>query len=159
MSTEKPWTQSMRQAWQYAVSSLDFGLTVAEGVYDYRAGGGHIATTDWNYLRARANEAFRTGEFVAGMPEEAIVPSTAHVDIGWDYEQRYVCEAQISYIDNLTGESVRRNITVESDETMTVDNWTDAITEAGAGYDVQGGSGGVTVEKSHFYRAMWSDFD
>jgi len=145
----------MIQAWDWAVSSLERGLTVAQGVAEYRAGGGHIATSDWNYLRARAREAAATSEEAETLPFTDILPESVYSHVDIDYGQKYVGVATVSYRDATTGETVKRHVTVESDYSLSMDAWTDNIVEATVGYNVEGGFAGVSVDRVTFYSPEW----
>ena len=146
----------MIQAWQWAVSSLEQGMTVAEGLAGYRAGGGHIATTDWNYLRARAREAAFTSEEVETAVPSEIIPESAYTVVDIDYGQKYVAIAEIRYTDAQTGNRVKRHITLESDISLTMDDWVEEIYEAGSVYGVEGGYAGINISSLRFYSPMWT---
>jgi len=153
---ERRWTQSMVEAWQWAVSSLEQGMTVAEGLASYRAGGGHIATTDWNYIRARAREAASMAEEAQGIIPTEILPESVYTVVDIDYGQKYVAVAEIQYTDAQTGEEVKRHITVESDLALTMEDWQDAIYETGSIYGVEGGYAGIEITSLRFYSPMWT---
>jgi len=153
---ERRWSPSMMQAWPWAVSSLEQGLTVAQGLAEYRAGGGHIATTDWNYLRARAREAAVSSEQADQFPFTEILPESIYTHVDIDYGQKYVAIADVSYRDPVTGETVTRSVTVESDYSLSMDDWTDAIVETSLTYGVEGGFAGVSVDRVWFYTPEWT---
>jgi len=119
----------MRQTWGYVLSGIESGLSGAESLLQYRAGGGHIRTQDFYNLRRSGIEAYGTQERVAGLPGEMPIPGVAHTDIDWDYGKEYVCVAEMKGTDPVTGDHVTREITSLSSETHTLSEWEGAIME------------------------------
>ncbi|MBU1621897.1 MAG: hypothetical protein KJ604_20770 [Gammaproteobacteria bacterium] len=148
----------MTDAWSYTLSAVDRGMTATAGLADYRDGGGVIRTADWYSLTALAREARDAGDLVQGLPFETPIPGQAYATVDLDYGQKYVVTADVNYVDQATGEIVRRTVTVENDEQR---SWIDIehqIEDVVAGYGVQGGTAGIAIERTHFYQARWIEW-
>jgi len=148
----------MLDAWSYAVSGVERGMTATAGLDDYRDGGGAIRTADWYSLSGLAREARDSGDLVQGLPFETPIPGQAYATVDLDYGQKYVVTADVNYIDQATGEIVRRTVTVENDEQRTWIEIEHEIEDVTAAYGVRGGGGGVIIERTHFYQARWIEW-
>lgn len=116
----------MREAWTYVLSSVSRGLSGAEGLRQYRAGGGAIRTQDWYTLRRTAQAAFQEAEAISVRPRGLPVPPEAFTETDWDYRQNFVSIIEVVGRDRVTGARVTRTITVESDELLTLEEWAEA---------------------------------
>uniref|UniRef100_A0A6M3JS24 Uncharacterized protein n=1 Tax=viral metagenome TaxID=1070528 RepID=A0A6M3JS24_9ZZZZ len=148
----------MLGAWQYAVSTIERGMTATSGLDDFRSGGGAIRTSDWYYLAGQARESQATGDIVQGLPFETPIPGSAYTEVDIDYGQKYVTVADLKYVDVATGEIVRRQVTIERDEISTWNDIEDDIEEVGAAYGVVGGAAGVQILRTRFYSARWIEW-
>jgi len=148
----------MIDAWQYALSSVDRGMTATAGLTDYRSGGGTIRTQDWYSLAGLARETYAQGDLVTGIPFETPIPSQAYTEVEYDYGQKYVTTADVSYIDAASGQVVKRGVTVESDELRTWNEIEAEIAEVVAGYGVLGGQSAVTVTRAEFFSPRWIEW-
>lgn len=146
----------MLQAWQYAVSSVERGMTATEGYQDYYAGGGAIRTSDWYYLARQARESMATGDVVAGQPWATPIPGQAYTTSGYDYGEKYVTVADVQYFDLETEELVKRTVTVENDELTPWSETEDAIQDVVDRYGVLGGAAGVDIVRARFYTPSWT---
>lgn len=129
MPAEVRWTSAMRQTWGYVLSGIEGGLSGAENLRQYRAGGGAIRTQDFYSLRRSATEAYGTQDRAAGLPADMPIPGVAHTGVDWDYGKEYVVVAEMKGTDPVTGDHVTREITSMSDETHTLSEWEGAIME------------------------------
>jgi hypothetical protein len=148
----------MLGAWQYAVSSIERGMTATAGYEDFLGGGGAIRTADWYYLTRLARESQASGDIVQGLPFETPIPSQAYTTVEVDYGQKYVAVADLRYVDVATGEIVRRTVTVESDQVSSWLDIEDDIEEVGAAYGVVGGAAGVEILRTRFYSPRWIEW-
>jgi len=148
----------MLGAWQYAVSTIEHGMTATSGLEDFRSGGGSIRTSDWYYLAGQARDAQATGDIVQGLPFETPIPAQAYTTVEVDYGQKYVAVADLRYTDAATGAVKRRTVTVESDQ---VSSWLDIesdIQDVGAEYGVVGGAAGIEILRTRFYSPRWIEW-
>jgi len=146
----------MVKAWQYAVSSVERGMTATDGYLDYEAGGGKIRTKDWYYLTREAKGAASRGEIVADLPFEQPIPSSAYTTVDMDYGQKYVVIQTATYTDVKTGERVTRDITLEYDDVETAINIRSDATSTLLAYGVEGGEGGIDFGRATFYTPAWA---
>ena len=138
-------------AWQYATSAIERGMSATAGYRDYTAGGGAIRTSDWYALTRLARDAQATGDLVAGQPWATPIPGAAYTESGYDYRERYTVVANVTYTDMATGELMKRQVAVQSDEIGTWDDIEASITEAMGKYGEVDTSEGITVTRARFY--------
>jgi hypothetical protein len=146
----------MIEAWRYASSTIEHGMTATAGLADYRGGGGSIRTQDWYTLTTLAKDAEAHGNLIQGQPWDTPIPEAAYTQVDIDYEKEFVAVADIAFTDMIEQELVRRQITVEFDEEKTWDEIEEDIQGVGAGYGAVGGAGGVTIERVRFYKPGWA---
>lgn len=155
MPAPERWTSSMLDAWRYAVSAIEHGMTSTAGLLDYRGGGGIIRSQDWHALSGLAREAQATGDLVAGQPWETPIPGAAYTVVDLDYGHEYVAVADVSYEDLATGKRIRRTVTIESDEIVTWRDLEAAIQEVVDKYGVVGGAEAVSIERVRLFTPSW----
>jgi len=148
----------MLGAWQYAVSTIEHGMTATAGYEDFLAGGGHIRTADWYYLAGQARDAQASGDLVQGLPFETPIPTPAYTTVEVDYGQKYVAVADLRYVDAATGEVKRRAVTIEYDQVATWNDIESDIQDVGAEYGVVGGTGGIEILRTRFYSPRWIEW-
>ena len=119
----------MRQAWNWALSSIERGLSGRAGLRQYRAGGGAIRDSDWFYLRRAGAKAYdsygKAGETWPTLP----VPPRTFTEADWDYREEYVTTAQVRYFDPVEESFKNAMITVESAGLHTLDEWENDVTD------------------------------
>jgi len=146
----------MIDAWRWAVSTIERGLTVREGLSIYRESGFHIATTSWNYLCGKAREAARISGGWERLEPTEILPASAFTEIDIDYERKYVAVAKVRYRSELTGELITKHVTVESDMLMTVDDWKEEIYEVAGAYPDAPAWAFIDIKAVHFHTPSWA---
>jgi len=148
----------MLGAWQYAVSTIEHGMTATAGYEDFRAGGGAIRTSDWYYLCGHARDSQASGDLVQGLPFETPIPSQSYTTVETDYGRKYVTVADLRYTEAATGQTVRRTVTIEDDEVRAWHDIESDIQDVGAEYGVVGGTAGIEILRTRFYSPRWIEW-
>jgi len=129
MAPERRWTKSMRQAWEFALSTIERGLSGAAGLREYREGGGRIRTQSWYELVRLARRAYEMPEVLPRLPPEIPLPASAFTEVDYDYHRKYLVVAEWKGIHPETGEVVSGLVGVESDILLTLEEWESALEE------------------------------
>jgi len=152
----RQWTQSMVDAWKWAVATIERGLTATEGLDIYRESGYHIRDSDWYYLTRKARDAATISGYGQSLAPTEIVPAGVHTEVDIDFEKKYVAVATVRYKSELTGETITRNITVESDMLMTLDEWQEEIFDTAGAYPDTPAYPFIDIKRLMFYTPSWA---
>ena len=152
MSNGRRWSQSMRQAWSFVQSSVIRGLSGAEGLRQFRAGGGAIRDSDWYFLRRLASQTVQVAEQTAVQPRTLPVPEESFTPTDWDYRQNYVSVVEVVGKDAQTGQRVVRHITVESDSLLSLESWAESALDVMEAEAENYGIVEFSVGRMYFYR-------
>jgi len=149
------WSASMIGAWDYAQSTIARGLTATEGLREYRDGGGSIRNESWYDMTRLARDTVDTGDRVVGQEWETPIPGSVYSVVGDDYGHKYVVVSEVSYTDAATGQTIKRSVTVESDEELSWPDIEDEIRDVVSQYGVEGGFAAIQIGTTNFLSPQW----
>ena len=127
MAPERYWTKAMRQAWEFALSTVERGLSGAAGLREYREGGGKIRTADWYTIMREARRAYELPRVIPRLPTTAPLPSSAYVETEYDYHRKYIAVAEFTGYNPQTGEKFTGLVSVESNISLSLPEWQQAL--------------------------------
>jgi hypothetical protein len=145
-------------AWDYVQSAMARGLTSTEGLREYRDGGGSIRNQSWNDLTSLARDTVDTGDRLVGQEFETPIPGSVYSIVGDDYGHKYVVVSDVSYTDAATGQTVKRTVTVESDEERSWQDIEDEINDVVSEYGVAGGFAAIHIGTTNFLSPQWIEW-
>ena len=137
MALPTPIPLSLKYAWQWAASSIQHGLSGAEALRQYRAGGGTIRTEWWYESLRTIQGAIEAGGRMVNIPSPLPVPAVVFETSPFQTREKFFIHAQVSGIDTIIDERTTRWVTAESDLEMTNSDWENALRKA-ATYGAQG---------------------
>ena len=153
---EERWTSAMREAWYYALSAFERGMSGAAGLFDYRSGGGAIRTADWYTAYHTAERAYEQGGYPDMAGWDIPLPSAAHEVVDIDYEKEYVAVFEVTCQHRETGEYFTKMVTVESRSTLSIQEWQELAVEAAESEQSGASPGTVSLGRSWYYSPYWS---
>lgn len=117
------WSDSMIQAQQYVRSAVATPLSGAEGLRQYREGGGAIRTQDWYSVWRETASAFELRETISTLPEEYTIPQSWMEPTGMRFRERFIYQAEVITVDAEGGRLSGEWYTVESAQPLTITEW------------------------------------
>jgi hypothetical protein len=146
------WSQSMTNAWEYALAGLRSGLSQTEALAQYRGGGGAIRDSSWSSIWHSGETLGENTDFIIGMPKDWTIPESRFTPIGWASMQPYVTQVQISFFDQESKQWRQEWRTLEFDQRPTGDELNAAIRDQLINaYANRAGSGWALLDISAYH--------
>jgi hypothetical protein len=130
MTEEAGWTTAQKEALPYVYMYLERGMTGAEALKQYRAGGGHIRTQDWYAVAREVATAHDFSGYIPRLVPWSTIPKAWASEEDVEYSKQYVLKVKVTATDiygNVYPDLYRY---IESDTELTKREWFDKIKDA-----------------------------
>lgn len=124
------WTPAMHEAYPYVHMYLERGLSGAEALREYRAGGGSIRTQDWYTLARELSVSKEYSGYIPRLAPWSTIPSSWASYEPLNYNREYVLKVKVTATDAFGNVWPDLHRYIESDRALTKREWWDAIRDA-----------------------------
>lgn len=149
---ERPWTNAMMQAWQWAQRAVNEGLSGAAGLRAFREGGGSIRTQDWYRLVRWAGETSMTPSEEAEYMPEVSLPQSVYAPTPFNIREPYKMIAEVKFFNPATGQRDTMTVSCLDTETKSLDMWNAHLDVVLSNYGLSLETEGVEVSHRWFYK-------
>ena len=143
----------MMNAWQYAIKSVGEGLSGAEGLRQFRAGGGSIRTQDWYRLTRWGYEVDQSEVNAQEGIRWATLPEEVYVQAPFRFREEYKMIAQIRFTNPQTGFREDFYVSCLDNDTKSMDMWDSHLDVILSNYGLAMDMEDVVIRKRVFLRS------
>jgi len=152
--TQPRWSTAMTGNWGYVLEGLEEGLSGAESLRQFRAGGGSIRTQDWYYLRRVGTEMSTQSRRAEGWEDTLTLPESVYTEVDQNFRRDYKATATIRGYNTVTGRMETRKYSVSDDQSLSPTEWMDAIVDQAKRYDIDLEMPGSRIMRIDYQRKM-----
>ena len=151
MPQEGRWSPRMHDSWQYALRTVNEGLSGAAGLRALRTGGGEIRTKDWYQLMRWSNEAYNQAEAAEDFWRAIELPESVYAETPFQLREEYKMTAEVRFWNRDTNKYERHWYSVADNQSKSRELWMSALNIAMERYGEFMDLSTVTVTRTMFW--------
>jgi len=144
----------MMESWQFAIKSVSDGLSGAEGLRQFRSGGGSIRTQDWYRLTRWGHDVDQSEITADEGIRWATLPEAVFTPTGFKFREEYKMIAQIRFTNPMTGERDIMHVSALDNRSKSLDMWDSHLDVILSNYGLAMDMSTVQVTKRVFLKSL-----